>query len=76
MKFVDSLRRLLFLFLPVEELLFLHRGQGLDLLWRDSLQCPTEEEYIHMVRDSKLFQHHGSSLISQKLLACFALPSS
>ncbi|KAJ6599414.1 isoprenoid synthase domain-containing protein [Mycena sp. CBHHK59/15] len=31
------------------ELLSLHRGQGLELLWRDSLQCPTEEEYISMV---------------------------
>lgn len=33
------------------ELLALHRGQGLDLLWRDSLQCPTEEEYIAMVNN-------------------------
>ena len=30
----------------------LHRGQGLELLWRDSLQCPTEEEYISMVNNS------------------------
>jgi geranylgeranyl diphosphate synthase, type III len=35
-----------------DELLNLHRGQGLDLLWRDSLTCPTEEEYIHMVNNS------------------------
>lgn len=35
-----------------EELLNLHRGQGLDLFWRDSLTCPTEEEYIHMVLGS------------------------
>ncbi|TFK86420.1 terpenoid synthase [Polyporus arcularius HHB13444] len=34
-----------------DELLSLHRGQGLELLWRDSLQCPTEEEYISMVND-------------------------
>jgi len=34
------------------ELLNLHRGQGLDLLWRDSLRCPTEDEYIAMVNDS------------------------
>ncbi|KAJ7122406.1 isoprenoid synthase domain-containing protein [Mycena epipterygia] len=33
------------------ELLCLHRGQGLELLWRDSVQCPTEEEYIAMVND-------------------------
>ncbi|KAK9899189.1 terpenoid synthase [Cystobasidium minutum MCA 4210] len=32
-----------------EELLNLHRGQGMDLYWRDSLTCPTEEEYIDMV---------------------------
>ncbi|CAI7675804.1 unnamed protein product [Penicillium palitans] len=32
-----------------EELLNLHRGQGMDLFWRDSLNCPTEEEYLEMV---------------------------
>lgn len=36
-----------------DELLQLHRGQGLDLFWRDSLQCPTEEEYIQMVLGSE-----------------------
>lgn len=36
----------------LDELLNLHRGQGLDLVWRDSLQCPTENEYISMVKDS------------------------
>lgn len=35
-----------------EELLNLHRGQGLDLLWRDTLDCPTEAEYIDMVNNS------------------------
>ncbi|KAL5483035.1 hypothetical protein ACEPAI_8264 [Sanghuangporus weigelae] len=34
-----------------EELLNLHRGQGLELIWRDSLWCPTEEEYVGMVND-------------------------
>ncbi|KAF5340919.1 hypothetical protein D9758_012161 [Tetrapyrgos nigripes] len=33
------------------ELLALHRGQGLELIWRDSLQCPTEEEYVGMVNN-------------------------
>jgi len=37
--------------LVTDELLNLHRGQGLDLLWRDTLTCPTEEEYIHMVNN-------------------------
>lgn len=37
--------------LLVEEMINLHRGQGLDLLWRDTLQCPTEDEYVEMVRN-------------------------
>jgi len=35
----------------VKELLNLHNGQGLDILWRDSLQVPTEEAYLNMVND-------------------------
>ncbi|KDR74415.1 hypothetical protein GALMADRAFT_123871 [Galerina marginata CBS 339.88] len=33
----------------ISELLNLHRGQGLDIFWRDSLECPTEQQYIDMV---------------------------
>ncbi|KAF8641432.1 hypothetical protein AX16_009945 [Volvariella volvacea WC 439] len=33
------------------ELLSLHRGQGMEILWRDSLQCPSEQEYIQMVNN-------------------------
>jgi len=32
-----------------EELLNLHRGQGMELYWRDSLTCPTEADYLEMV---------------------------
>ncbi|OZJ05414.1 hypothetical protein BZG36_02003 [Bifiguratus adelaidae] len=32
-----------------EELLNLHRGQGMEIYWRDTLTCPTEEEFIQMV---------------------------
>ena len=32
-----------------QELLNLHRGQGMDLFWRDTLTCPNEEEYLEMV---------------------------
>jgi len=32
-------------------LISLHRGQGLELLWRDSLMCPTEDEYVDMVNN-------------------------
>ena len=35
----------------VDELLQLHRGQGMDLHWRDTLTCPTEDEYLGMVRN-------------------------
>ena len=36
-----------------EELLELHRGQGMDIYWRDSYSCPTEDEYKEMVQRSK-----------------------
>ena len=32
-----------------EELLNLHRGQGMDLFWRDTLTCPNEADYLEMV---------------------------
>jgi len=35
----------------LEELLNLHRGQGRDILWRESSTCPSEEEYNQMVLD-------------------------
>ncbi|ESN94089.1 hypothetical protein HELRODRAFT_157766 [Helobdella robusta] len=33
-----------------EQLLELHRGQGMDIYWRDTNNCPTEDEYIKMVK--------------------------
>lgn len=36
-----------------DELLNLHRGQGMDLFWRDSLTCPTEDEYVQMTLGSE-----------------------
>lgn len=32
-----------------QEMLALHRGQGMDLFWRDTLSCPTEGDYLEMV---------------------------
>lgn len=32
-----------------DELCNLHRGQGMDLYWRDTLTCPTEDDYLEMV---------------------------
>lgn len=31
-----------------EELLQLHQGQGMELYWRDTLQPPSEEDYLQM----------------------------
>ena len=36
-----------------EELVKLHRGQGMDLFWRDTLTVPREEDYLEMV-DNKV----------------------
>ncbi|GAB1309810.1 geranylgeranyl pyrophosphate synthetase [Madurella fahalii] len=55
-----------------EELCNLHRGQGMDLYWRDSLTCPTEDDYLEMVGNKtgglfrlgiKLMQAESCSLI-------------
>lgn len=32
-----------------DELCNLHRGQGMDLFWRDTLTCPSENDYLEMV---------------------------
>ncbi|KAG1830185.1 terpenoid synthase [Suillus variegatus] len=37
--------------IATEELLNLHRGQGMEIMWRDLLQCPTVEEYTYMVNN-------------------------
>ncbi|KAL8689122.1 MAG: hypothetical protein Q9218_005134 [Villophora microphyllina] len=34
-----------------EELLNLHRGQGMELFWRETLRCPSEGEYLEMIRN-------------------------
>ncbi|KAK7691325.1 hypothetical protein QCA50_004719 [Cerrena zonata] len=60
---VDELDRVV-----TSELLNLHRGQGLELLWRDSLQCPTEEEYVKMVNNKT----GGVFRIAVKLMMAYA----
>ena len=32
-----------------EELMNLHRGQGMELYWRDTLQPPSEADYLQMI---------------------------
>jgi len=55
-----------------DELLNLHRGQGMDLYWRDTLTCPTEDDYLEMVGNKtgglfrlgiKLMQAESRSLV-------------
>jgi hypothetical protein len=36
-----------------EHMLELHRDQGMDIYWRDTVQCPSESEYRQMVQQSK-----------------------
>ncbi|KAI0009518.1 isoprenoid synthase domain-containing protein [Xylariaceae sp. FL0662B] len=31
------------------EIVSLHRGQAMDLFWRDTLTCPAEEDYLEMI---------------------------
>ena len=31
-----------------EQMLELHRGQGMEIYWRDNFECPSEEEYQQM----------------------------
>ncbi len=35
-----------------DEMVLLHRGQGLDVYWRDQLVCPTEAQYREMAINS------------------------
>ncbi|CAF4209428.1 unnamed protein product, partial [Adineta steineri] len=33
----------------VDHLIELHKGQGLDIWWRDNHMCPSEDEYCRMI---------------------------
>ncbi|KAJ4470906.1 terpenoid synthase [Lentinula aciculospora] len=50
-----------------EELLNAHRGQGMDILWRDQVTCPTEDEYIDMIKNktASLFK-----ILMRLMMAC------
>lgn len=43
-----------------EQMLELHRGQGMDIYWRDNHLCPTEDEYKQMTI-RKTGKVHGKS---------------
>lgn len=50
----------------IEEMMFLHRGQGLDIHWRESSTCPTESEYLNMVANKT----GGLFRLAARLLSC------
>jgi Polyprenyl synthetase len=37
----------------LDELIALHRGQGMDLFWRSTLTCPDVKEYIESIKNKK-----------------------
>lgn len=51
-----------------DEIIALYQGQGLELLWRDNMQCPTEDEYIGMAVNKT----GGFLRIAIKLMKLFA----
>ena len=36
-------------------MLELHRGQGMEIHWRDTVACPTENDYLVMVKRSEFY---------------------
>jgi len=51
-----------------EQLLELHRGQGMEIYWRDSFQCPTEQQY----RDTIVKKTGGLFMLAIRLLQLFS----
>ncbi|KAI0809703.1 isoprenoid synthase domain-containing protein [Xylaria sp. FL0064] len=58
------------------EMLYLHRGQGMDLYWRDTLTCPTEDDYLEMVSNKTggLFRLAVKLMQSQSITSFDCLP--
>ena len=51
-----------------EQMLELHRGQGMEIYWRDNFRCPTEEEY----REISIRKTGGLFNLAVKLMQLFA----
>ncbi|EGC37057.1 polyprenyl synthetase [Dictyostelium purpureum] len=52
----------------IEEVIRLHRGQGYDILWRDTNKSPSEQEYMKMVNEKT----GGLFRLGLRLLQCFS----
>jgi len=46
---IQSLQNLNAIRIFTEELLNLHKGQGMDIYWRDTCTCPSDDEYMEMI---------------------------
>lgn len=55
-----------------EQLLELHRGQGLEIFWRDNFLCPSEEEY----KDMTIKKTGGLFMLAIRLMQLFSKNSS
>ena len=55
-----------------EQMLELHRGQGMEIYWRDNFRCPTEDEYKEMT----IRKTGGMFNLAVKLMQLFANSSS
>ncbi|XP_026322482.1 geranylgeranyl pyrophosphate synthase [Hyposmocoma kahamanoa] len=51
-----------------EQLLELHRGQGMEIYWRDNFQCPSEEEY----REMTIKKTGGLFMLAIRLMQLFS----
>lgn len=51
-----------------EQLLELHRGQGMEIYWRDNFQCPSVEEYKQMT----MKKTGGLFMLAVKLMQLFS----
>lgn len=49
-----------------EEMLNLHRGQGIELFWRDTMTVPTEDEYLLMISNKT----GGLFRLAARLMQC------
>ncbi|XP_044740581.1 geranylgeranyl pyrophosphate synthase [Chrysoperla carnea] len=51
-----------------EQLLELHRGQGMEIYWRDNFQCPKEEDY----KDMTIKKTGGLFMLAIRLMQLFS----
>lgn len=57
-----------------EQVLELHRGQGMEIYWRDNYTCPTEDEYKKMtIRSNKTTIYYNFKIDCKKIIIFFII---